>query len=1176
MKKYIKSRQQAFASHKSFLGAGIVVLFFTVTLSACTDSQDESAQSASADLSASEQAQSAASSSDSAQKPIAQIEREAELRMNNFKLPEGFEISLWADETQTQNPAYFTFDGNGDMLMVETARFTNGVDDIRGHENKTVEDIYITSNEDRLAMYEKYSDERPMSYYRTGDDIIRLLKDTDGDGRADHSNVFSDGYNDVLDGIGAGVIERDGKVYYTNIPHLWMLEDTDNDGVADERTSLQDGFGIRISFYGHDLHGLIWGPDGKLYWSIGDRGFNLTTKEGNHFYGPNLGGVFRSDPDGSNIEYFYTGLRNPQELAFDEYGNLFTADNDGDGGDLERVNYLVEGGDSGWHAGHQSIMSFTERLKLRSSHYTGDPKIPNAWMTQDQYKPRNDKQPAFMLPAIGQLNGGPSGLVYNPGSSFGPHLENTFFVIHYMGSPAQSNITTFKIEDNGATFDMVSNEPFLQGFNAVDLDFGPDGAMYISEYNYGGWQPESQGAVYRLKHPDYGTTNKVKLNEGILTSDFAQYTLDELVDLIKNDHQRIRQKAQFELAKRGDAGVQTFLALANNANESELTRLHGVWGLSQMAYYANQPEPLLQSLMALLDDANQHVRIQSARAMGDHRYLPSADKLVAMLNDENLRVVMYAGIGIGRMAYEPAIPDVITALEKYQNNDLWVRHALTMALSGTDKNTWWQYHSHESEHVRMGVLLAARRLKLPEIAVFLNDSKQHLVDEAITAINDLAIVQARPQLAAHLKKQIDLGDGAYPEDKVAQWQHHRVINASYAQGSIQDAVNLLEYAASDGLPTRLASEALSAIEAWNDINPIDATTGLPTQANTQRQNIQAAVTQYLPKVLAKVQGQALVQSIRMAEANSIDISNDVLLAAVYNQSNSDAVRMQALTYLMSRNLDNMGDVLLELTTDKDLVVRGDALSKLFSIDAEAGLVQAKRFLQSEETKDRQVAFDVLAQGASPEIDEIALQAMRVLNQTKQTDGATLELLSLARSRTNEAVKAQYDQYTSYLESADIMTQYASSMYGGNAEQGKNIFAGGGASECMRCHMVNWSGGDVGPDLSDIGNMYDNAYLLESIVDVGASIAPGYGTIVLTMKNGDTISGIYQGESDTLVKLEREENLIESFNRSDIESIQQPMSGMPPMHRFLDPYQIRDLVAYLASLKLEYEKVEEVH
>jgi quinoprotein glucose dehydrogenase len=101
-------------------------------------------------------------------------------------------------------------------------------------------------------------------------------------------------------------------------------------------------------------------------------------------------------------------------------------------------------------------------------------------------------------------------------------------------------------------------------------------------------------------------------------------------------------------------------------------------------------------------------------------------------------------------------------------------------------------------------------------------------------------------------------------------------------------------------------------------------------------------------------------------------------------------------------------------------------------------------------------------------------------------------------------------------------------------------------------------------------------MVESIVDVGAAIAPGFGTIVLNLKNGETISGIYQGENENVINVEREENLIEEIKLTDIDTIQRPMSGMPPMTQFLDAYQIRNLVAHLASLKLEYEKVEDVH
>ncbi len=86
-----------------------------------------------------------------------------------------------------------------------------------------------------------------------------------------------------------------------------------------------------------------------------DQDFNVTTREGRRLAVPDTGSVLHYNPDGTELEVFATGLRNPQELAFDQFGNLFTCDNNSDSGDRARWVYLVEGGDSGWRIGYQFI-----------------------------------------------------------------------------------------------------------------------------------------------------------------------------------------------------------------------------------------------------------------------------------------------------------------------------------------------------------------------------------------------------------------------------------------------------------------------------------------------------------------------------------------------------------------------------------------------------------------------------------------------------------------------------------------------------------------------------------------------------------------------------------------------------------------------------------------------------
>jgi quinoprotein glucose dehydrogenase len=89
------------------------------------------------------------------------------------------------------------------------------------------------------------------------------------------------------------------------------------------------------------MNGFAIGPDGRVWGTIGDRGFNLTTKEGKKYDSRNRGAVFRFEPDGTNFEVVHFGLRNPKEIAFDDFGNGFSVDNNSDQGDAARVVYVV-------------------------------------------------------------------------------------------------------------------------------------------------------------------------------------------------------------------------------------------------------------------------------------------------------------------------------------------------------------------------------------------------------------------------------------------------------------------------------------------------------------------------------------------------------------------------------------------------------------------------------------------------------------------------------------------------------------------------------------------------------------------------------------------------------------------------------------------------------------------
>jgi len=1098
----------------------------------------------------------------------AEYDAEATQRIANFTLPEDISASLFVDPSQTQNPSAICFDDAGRLYIAEIHRWRAGVMDIRNEQRLLLDDLAIVTSEDRLAMYENDQLSRPLSFYTEYADRIVRVEDTDGDGRADASSIWADGFHDPLDGPGIGLL-ADGTdtIYYTNIPHLWKLVDTDGDGKADQRDSLQDGFGVRMSLSGHDMHGLIRGPDGRIYWSIGDRGYTITTKEGRHYSRPFEGAVFRCDPDGSNVEEVYRGLRNPQELAFDQYGNLFTCDNDADSWDTGRLVYLIEGGNSGWHHGHQALMNFRDQLDLRTPDYEhpGQSKIPmNPWMTEGIWEPEHEGRPAYALPPVDKVSWGPSGLVYNYGVTAMPERYAGHFWICNFGG-AKGDLEAFSVKPQGAGFALDHHETFMVGLGNTDVEFGPDGRMYLSCFNNNGWVKQDIGNVYTLFDESLLGSELLAETEALLIGDFNGEDAETLAARLAHPDLRVRQRAQFALVDQSEAPV---LLAAAKQTEHQLKRLHGIWGLGQLA---RQDEALLEPVSALLTDSDPEVRAQAARVLSDSRSGLAGEALVAALDDESPRVVSFAAIGVGKCGNAQALPRLIEILAENNNRDPFLRHAAVQGMWYlNERERILKERLNESAAVRLGVVLFLRRLQDPRVKYFLDDTDKQVRHAAIRAINDENLLTALPDLAAQIEPFARAADAIeMPADHRDAIIHARLINANFRVGTTECAERLLAYAAQPKLPTLLREQALLALEEWPDPTPIDPTTGYFRPLDPEaRDDIADTVRKGMAPVFENPSEGLLGVATRVALLYGAEAPVDLLTGQVSDKEADLTSRIESLRGLAAQDPAALEPLWEGLLASERAALRAAAVEVKLQVEPALGIEHALAMADSRKLADRQNAYRLLATVEDPRVVELFAERLGQFEKVKP--GARLDLVEAAAQREEEPVRAALEAYRSSLDPSDPLAAFEICLQGGDAAKGKTIFHTHAAGQCAKCHKIGGTGPEAGPDMKGIGTRYDARYLLESIVDPSAVVVPGYGLTLVTLESGESLGGTLLSETAESVTLRvpDPENAGQTIERTvpvdEIASRQPPVSAMPPMGLILTKAEIRDLVAFLRS------------
>ena len=442
-------------------------------------------------------------------------------------MPPGLEVKVFAPDGLVADPVAIDLDEHGTLYVASSSRASLPLD-IRGHPTWVPIAHALKTHEDLQKFYARelaparsaengWIEDLNKDGSHDGRDLTEMkerlvrIQDTDGDGVADLSQVMAEGFNaDAGFDVVGGLLYHRGDLFFGIAPGVWRMRDENGDGAIDTQVPVSVGYNIHPAFGGHGISGITLGPDGRIYWEVGDIGFSVVDGQGRRLSYPNQGAVLRANPDGSDFEVFATGIRNLQEFAFDELGNLISVDNDGDHeGETERLVYLTEGSDSGWRANWQ----YGKYTDPKNNGY-------NVWMDESLFKPRFDGQAEYILPPIAPYHTGPSGMAYNPGTALSEEWRKHFFVSSFPGSPDNARVYAFRLKEQGAGFTLDSDKVLLRGILTVGMKFGPDGALYLTDW-INGWTAKGKGRIWKLDSPkDAGTTMRAEVSS-LLAADFA-------------------------------------------------------------------------------------------------------------------------------------------------------------------------------------------------------------------------------------------------------------------------------------------------------------------------------------------------------------------------------------------------------------------------------------------------------------------------------------------------------------------------------------------------------------------------------------------------------------------------------------------------------------------------------
>lgn len=540
-----------------------------------------------------------------------------------LKVADGLQVALFASEPMMTNPTNMDIDHKGRVWITEAYNY-------------------------RINLH-------PDHPHKAAGDRILILEDTDGDGKADTSKVF---YQDTSINAALGIAVLGNKVIVSCSPNVFVLTDTDGDDKADKKEVLFTGIGGEQ--HDHAIHAFTFGPDGKLYFNMGNAGDSIHDKNGNvvrDVEGTPVNGkgkpyrqgmVFRCDMDGSNFEVLANNFRNNYEVAVDAFGNLWQSDNDDDGNRGVRINYILEYGNYGYTdemtgAGWRSRrVNMEDSIPIQHWHLNDPGVVPNLLQTG---------------------SGSPTGMLIYEGNL----LPATFQGQMIHAEPGHNVVRSYPVKKSGAGYTaQISNiveSVDDEWFRPSDVCIAPDGSLFIADWydpGVGGHQVGDldRGRVFRVA-PDVATYSVPAFS--------TNTTLDAIKEL-ENPNLATRYMAWQKLHEQGNAVENDLLNVFNNSDNPRF-RARAFWLLTKL------PGKGSEYVNKAFSDKNEDLRTAAFKAARELK-LDVIPMVKQAVNDPSWQVRREALIAL-RHNPSPEAPALwATLAQQYDGKDRWYLEAL--------------------------------------------------------------------------------------------------------------------------------------------------------------------------------------------------------------------------------------------------------------------------------------------------------------------------------------------------------------------------------------------------------------------------------------------------------------------------------------------------------------------